>query len=253
MCTGKIKKFPDNLRIGTSGWNYKSWQGEFYPEGINDSELLPYYAERFNTVELNNSFYQLPDKGHIKIWRKMTPQGFIFSCKASRYITHMKKLLDPEEGISKLFASLSHFEEKLGPIVFQLPPNWRVNIGRLRSFIHTLSNDYRYVFEFRDKSWHREDVYELLRGANLTLCFYDFKGFQSPEVITSDLIYVRLHGPKEKPYEGSYDGRILAGLAQKFLHWLDEGKTVYCYFDNDKKGAAPKDAIRLIDKVVGQS
>lgn len=242
----------NHIYIGTSGWSFDSWIGSFYPKDIKNNDRLSHYAETFSTVELNNSFYQLPSKKSIQHWLKATSDDFIFSCKASRYITHMKKLNDAKPDVDHLFESLEHFGEQLGPVLFQLPPNWHMDIERLAKFVRTLPKDHRYTFEFRDKSWLCEQVYDLLEKYDIALCFYDFKGYQSPEVITSDFIYVRLHGPTEQAYEGAYDGRTLAGYAQKFIRWQKEGKSVFCYFDNDQKANAPKDAVKLMDSLERQ-
>lgn len=243
--------YTNNIHIGTSGWNFDSWVGEFYEDNVED--MLPAYANTFGTVELNNSFYSLPDKKNVKDWRSKTPSGFIFSCKASRYITHMKKLKDPEEGVGNLMESLEPFGKKLGPVLFQLPPSWNVNTKRLEAFLKVLPDGHRYTFELRDKSWLCDEVYDLLEDHGVALCFYDYKGHQSPQIPTADFIYMRLHGPKTKAYAGSYDGRTLAGYAKKFLNWAADGKEIYCYFDNDQKSCAPKDAQKLIKSIERQA
>lgn len=241
------------LYIGTSGWGFKSWIGEFYPQKIAQHNMLKHYAKSFQTVELNNSFYRLPEKQSILNWKESTPDNFLFSCKASRYITHMKKLREPEQGIRHLFKSLEFFGKKLGPILFQFPPNWHLDLERLQNFIKALPENHRYTMEFREKSWLCQRVYDLLDQYKIALCFYDYRGYQSPEVATGDFIYVRLHGPEQQAYQGSYDGRTLAGYAQKFLRWLDEGKVVFCYFDNDRKACAPHDAKRLQESIERQT
>ncbi|GGI76322.1 DUF72 domain-containing protein [Legionella impletisoli] len=241
------------IYIGTSGWNYDDWDEDFYSKSNGKEVHLQIYANHFNTVELNSSFYHLPSPSEIQDWRKKTPKTFLFSCKANRYITHMKKLSDPKEPINHLLKTLKHFEQQLGPVLFQLPPYLKLDLERLNKFINNLPNKYHYTFEFRNKSWFCDKVYELLQKNNITLCFYDFKGYQSPEIITSDLIYVRLHGPEKEPYQGRYDGRTLAGYAQKFLNWQEEGKSIFCYFDNTKSCAAPYDAKFLLGSLSRQS
>ncbi|STY29639.1 Protein of uncharacterised function DUF72 [Legionella wadsworthii] len=149
--------------------------------------------------------------------------------------------------MKKLFTNLSYFGEKIGPILFQLPPRWHKNIERFGEFIKQLTKDYRYAFEFRDRTWLDEDVYELLREYNIASCFYDFKAYQAPEIVTSDLIYIRLHGPHAAPYTGSYSRDKLAHYATKIHNWEKEGKLVYCYFDNDQNAYAPRDSQRLIE------
>lgn len=243
----------DLIRVGTSGWNFDSWAGRFYEEDIKKEEMLRAYADTFETVELNNSFYSLPEEKSIKSWKEDVSGKFLFSCKASRYITHMKKLKEPEEGVDALLEALEPFEKNLGPILFQLPPKWSVDKERLEAFLKYLPEKHRYSFEFRDRSWLCDDVYTLLEEYGAALCFYDYEGFQSPEIPTADFIYVRLHGTHRKAYEGSYDGRTLAGYAQKFLNWAQEGKDVFCYLDNDKKSCAPQDAQRLKESIKRQS
>ncbi len=237
------------IYIGTSGWNYKTWKGLFYPENVRQADLLRKYAESFSTVELNTSFYHVPKKTSVETWAEQSPDNFLFACKASRYLTHMKKLKEPEEGLARLWEVFEPFGDKQGPILFQLPPGWKVNPERLAEFISHLPPRYRYTFEFRNQTWLRDEVYDLLRENNICLCFYDFKQFRPPEVVTADFIYIRLHGPMETPYWGSYEEDDLKNYTKKIKRWSKEGKDVYCYFDNDHEANAPKDALRLIDKV----
>ena len=231
--------------IGTSGWSYSGWLGNFYPEKIPSNKILPYYASILDTVELNNSFYQIPKEKNIRNWVEITPSNFIFSCKANRYITHFKKLKDCRESLNRLLEAFSHFEEKLGPILFQFPPSWKAEISILKTFISDLPRDYFYTFEFRNKSWFCDELYELLDKNQMSLCFYDHKMYRSPEVITSNFIYIRMHGPQKEAYKGAYEDSTLMEYAEKFTHWLKEGKNIYCYFDNDEKANAPVDAQRL--------
>lgn len=240
------------IRIGTSGWNYKSWVGPFYPDKTGQERLLAEYAKAFDSVELNNSFYHLPGRKSVEKWRDTTPRGFLFACKANRFITHMKKLKDPRPGLARFLKSVKPLGGKLGPILFQLPPHWRVDAERLEGFCKALPKGGRYAFELRDKSWLREEIYDVLRRHNSALCFYDLKGFRSPEIVTADFVYVRLHGPREEPYQGSYDWRTLAAYARKFRRWSQGGCDVFCYFDNDQEACAPHDARRLIKSVAGK-
>jgi uncharacterized protein YecE (DUF72 family) len=242
-----------HVHIGTSGWTYDGWMGKFYPEDVKSRDLLPEYAKTFDTVELNTSFYHLPKATSVEQWNHKSPGDFIFSYKASRYITHRKKLKDPHKGLDRMLDTVTRFDKKLGPILFQLPPHWKLNFQRLREFIEALPSKYRYTFEFRDRSWLCEEVYKLLEGHNIALCFYDYRGFRCPERVTADFIYLRLHGPNPEAYTGSYDGRTLAAYARKIQGWLGEGKDVFCYFDNDQKAYAPSDARRLRDKLETRS
>ena len=232
------------IYLGTSGWHYDHWQGTFYPEELTTEAWLKYYASHFRTVEINNSFYQVPEAETMARWREATPDGFLFSVKASRYITHMKKLKEPEEPVAGFLERVALLQEKLGPILFQLPPHWRYNGERLESFLGTLPRGYRYTFEFRDPSWFNAQAYEALARHNAAFCMYHLAGRLSPKEITADWIYVRLHGP-DGAYEGKYDKQELAGWAGAFSTWLDQGKTVYCYFDNDQRGYAVQNASEL--------
>ncbi|TAL63008.1 MAG: DUF72 domain-containing protein [Legionella sp.] len=232
--------------IGTSGWSYEGWLGNFYPEKIKSQLVLPFYATKLDSVELNNSFYQIPKEKNVKIWTEITPEDFVFSCKANRYITHIKRLKEIQETVTKLLEVFSHFGDKLGPILFQFPPYWPVNIPRLTEFIHSLPKEFLYTFEFRHQSWFCDELYELLDKNQMSLCFYDHKLYRSPEIVTSaPFIYIRMHGPDEQAYQGAYEEATLQEYAQKCRKWHAEGKTIYCYFDNDDKANAPKDAQRL--------
>ncbi|MGJ3246903.1 MAG: DUF72 domain-containing protein [Elainellaceae cyanobacterium] len=235
----------NRIRIGTSGWHYPHWSGSFYPENIATEHWLDYYAEHFHTAEINNSFYQLPAKTTFEHWRASVPSDFTFAVKASSYITHRKKLNDPEESVQNFFERVQILGDQTGPILFQLPPRWHCNLERLAAFLNVLPTEYRYTFEFRDRTWLIPETYELLANHNAALCIYDWGGERSPTEVTADFIYLRLHGPKA-PYQGEYSTQALAGWAGAFSTWARQGKDVYCYFDADEKGIAPNDAQRLI-------
>jgi uncharacterized protein YecE (DUF72 family) len=234
----------DKLHIGTSGWHYKHWKGPFYPEEMNENDFLDFYAERFHTVEINNSFYNLPEAKTLRQWRDMVPKKFIFSVKASRYITHMKKLKDLNKSLSTLLRRLKSLGDKMGPILFQLPPKWNVNVERLKSFLDTLPEKNQYAFEFRDHSWFEQEVYGTLTEHDAAFCIYELAGTISPLKVTADFIYIRLHGPGSA-YEGSYSEKTLKNWAGNIAKWTRDGKTVYCYFDNDQDGYAPKNSLTL--------
>ncbi len=242
-------KNAEHILIGTSGWNYDHWQGPFYPEDLANSKWLDFYSKTFSTVEVNNSFYQLPAEKTFKSWRENTPAGFTFAVKASRYITHMKKLKDPGEALTKFFKRVEILGDKMGPVLFQLPPRWKANPERLRAFIKLLSRDHRYTFEFRDNSWWHSEIFQILSDANAAFCIYELAGVISPREITADFIYIRLHGPGDK-YQGQYDNRTLAGWTGAFANWIKKVNTIYCYFDNDQNGYAAQDAARLQEMTV---
>lgn len=231
------------IYIGTSGWHYKHWIGTYYPAGTKDAEQMTFYLNDFTTVELNNSFYRLPEKKTFEGWRKAAPPGFVFAVKASRFITHNKKLKDPETTIAKFFDQLKGLKEKLGPVLFQLPPGWNVNEERLAAFLSSLPEKIRYVFEFRNHTWYTDNVYELLRKYNCAFCIYELDHHLSPMVETADFIYIRLHGPGAK-YQGSYSRKVLNQWAVQCREWK-KTKDVFVYFDNDQHGYAAFNALTL--------
>lgn len=238
------------MHIATSGWHYGHWIGPFYPVGVRKKDLLGYYCTRFNTVEINNSFYRLPDEKTLAMWRETVPEDFIFSVKASRFITHMKRLNDPDRTLPAFFERMASLGAKLGPVLFQLPPRFKVDMERFEEFLKALPGGRRYAFEFRDTSWFEEGVYEMLKKYNAAFCIYDLDFILSPREITADFIYVRLHGPAGR-YRGRYGDGVLSDWAEFFSRSIRKVKAVYCYFDNDEAGYAPQDAWRLIEMLQG--
>lgn len=232
------------ILIGTSGWQYKHWRGPFYPADLPASRMLAFYLEHFDTVEVNNSFYHLPAPATFENWKAASPPGFLFAVKGSRFITHMKKLKDPEPSSQKFFDAVAGLGRKLGPILWQLPPFWQVNTERLDEFLAVLPRRRRYAFEFRNETWFTEEVNAILRRRKAAFCIYDFDYRQSPRTVTADWVYVRLHGPDGK-YAGSYSDDALKEWARQFEAWSREGRDVYCYFDNDQAGYAVQNALRL--------
>jgi len=236
------------VHVGTSGWNYNHWAGPFYPEDLPQHRWLDYYAERFRSVEVNNTFYQLPHKDTLRQWYQTVPDDFLFAVKASRYITHMKKLKEPRESLARFLDAVRVLEDKLGPILFQLPPRWHFNGDRLASFLDLLPDDLRYTFEFRDESWVNEETYKLLREKGAAFCIYELAGYLSPREVTADLAYVRLHGPGDK-YQGDYSDQTLSDWAGTCRDWAAQGREVWCYFDNDQAGFAAQNALRLQEMI----
>jgi uncharacterized protein YecE (DUF72 family) len=206
--------------------------------------MLPWYQEHFDTVEINSSFYRLPPKTALDAWRSSTPPNFRFAVKGSRFLTHMKKLKDPAEGIARFFSCVDLLRAKLGPILFQLPPRFEVNLQRLGDFLDVLPPRHRYAFEFRDPSWNVPAVYNLLRRRRAAYCSFHLAGYQSPLEITADFAYVRLHGPGNR-YQGNYSDDALHDWALKIKEWQKHLDTIYVYFDNDEAGYAAHDAMRL--------
>lgn len=239
------------IHIGTSGWNYDHWRGPFYPKDLPQGAWLDFYAQQFHTVEINNSFYRLPEKSTFESWRDTVPEDFLFAVKGSRYITHMKKLKDPQESLARFVDRVRGLGAKLGPVLFQLPPRWRVNVERLEAFLGALPGDLRWAFEFRDTSWFGEATSELLRQYGAAFCIYQFAGTLSPREVTADFVYIRLHGPQQEAYRGQYDETTLREWAGAMRTWAEAGREVFCYFDNDEKGYAAQDALRLQELLGG--
>jgi uncharacterized protein YecE (DUF72 family) len=223
-----------------------SWRGPFYPEKMKSKEFLSFYMTRFGTAELNNPFYRLPTEAAVTCWRDTTPGDFVFAWKASRYITHMLKLRNAEEGLRVMFDRAEGLGPKLGPVLFQLPPNFRADRERLASFLRLLPPRHRYTFEFRHPSWYEPPILDLLRDHDISLCLSDHAKAPAPWEVTASFVYIRGHGPSGW-YWGSYTDETLARWAKHIEEWRGEGRAVYCYFDNDIKSAAPEDARRLLD------
>jgi uncharacterized protein YecE (DUF72 family) len=243
---------PCDIRIGTSGFHYNHWKGPFYPEKMPAAAMLEFYTQHFDTVELNNSFYRLPTASAFECWRDATPVNFIFAVKASRFITHNKKLKDPENAIDNLLPRAAHLGNKLGPVLFQLPPKRRVNTERLQNLLQILSSELRYAFEFRELSWITDEVCGILREFNAAFCIYELAGYQSPLSVTADFTYARLHGPESGKYQGSYSEHQLSQWARQIESWAKELKAIYFYFDNDQAGYAVANALRLREMIFGR-
>ncbi|MEP7152664.1 MAG: DUF72 domain-containing protein [Nitrospira sp.] len=239
-----------HVRIGTSGWHYQHWRGPYYPPSVPPRAMLNYYAREFDTVEVNNSFYRLPSTTTFDTWNNSTPAGFCFAVKASRFLTHRKKLLDPGPALERLMEATAGLEAKLGPILFQLPPNWHCNPDRLKDFLRALPTGRRYSIEFRDQSWHTLRVFDLLRKHNVAFCIYELGGVRSVREVTADFVYVRLHGPGSK-YQGDYSTKTLKSWAAHIERWIESDRDVYVYFDNDQAGYAVKNAQEL-KRIIGR-
>lgn len=237
------------VRIGTSGWHYMHWKGPFYPKDMRPGQFLACYSSRFATVEINNTFYRLPAAGTFETWREVAPPGFVYAVKASRFITHLKKLSDPPNAIRDFFARVEGLGSTLGPILFQLPPHWGFNGPRLEAFLAALPPGRRCAFEFRDPSWFTREAYDALARAGAALCIYDMNGHVSPIELTGNWTYIRFHGML---YSGSYSAKDLAPWAALIRRYTGEGRDVYAYFNNDSLGRAPNDAVRLREMVEGR-
>mgnify|MGYP006286029843 CR=1 FL=1 len=236
---------PNNkIHIGTSGWQYDDWKGKYYPASIKNEDLLGEYQKAFSTVEVNNSFYQLPSEKTLIHWAEKTREDFKFAMKANRYITHMKKLNEPEEALEKMFGRFDVISGKIAVILFQLPPNWKANAERLKDFFGLLPDDHKYTIEFRNESWYDDEIYDVLKQQNAALCIHDIDGKLTPAELTADFTYIRLHGPNKR-YEGSYSDEQLSEWKDRIENFLQETNEVFCYFNNDTNANAPINAEKL--------
>jgi uncharacterized protein YecE (DUF72 family) len=236
------------LRVGCSGWQYKHWRGNFYPADVPTSRWLEHYATVFDTVELNNSFYRLPEAHSFEAWRQRVPPDFVYAVKASRYLTHLKKLKDPQPPIDLLFSRLAHLGSALGPVLYQLPPRFPINLDRLTTFLQALPQGFIHVIEFRDPSWYVEEVFNVLKQYDVSLCLHDMEGSRTGFRAAGPAVYIRFHGPQK--YHGRYSDHRLAEAADWCAARLGEDVPVYAYFNNDTGGQAPRDALRFRDLVI---
>lgn len=231
--------------IGTSGFYYDHWVGKCYPEGISKRDLLPFYAERFETVEINSTFYHLPRKSTIEHWLEVTPEEFRFTLKAYRGITHYKKLQDATSELLAFLHLVKPLKPKLGVLLFQLPPQLKRDLKLLESFLSELPSGYRCAFEFRNESWIDDELFILLEAHGAGFCINDFDKIQSPWEVTAPFAYVRMHGPDGR-YRGRYDKKQIAALGKRLSEIAEQGHEVYCYFNNDEKGHAWENAQMLM-------
>ena len=238
-----------SLRVGCSGWNYKTWRGPFYPRELPTSRWLDYYAAQFDTVEVNNTFYRLPPRSTFAAWREQVPRGFLVAVKASRYLTHMKRLRDPEEPLARLFSRASALGTALGPVLYQLPASFAIDLARLDGFLSALPRTWegrrlRHVIEFRDPSWYVSETYSLLRRHRIALCLHDKEGSAISSPFVGPFVYVRFHGTTGR-YHGRYGAAQLARYAHALAEQARDGRRVYAYFNNDPEAAAVADAHEL--------
>ena len=235
-----------DVRIGTSGWVYPHWKGDYYPEDLPQRDWFGHYVRDFDTVEINNTFYRLPKAETFEHWREVAPKNFLYTFTASRYITHIKRLLDPEASLEKFLERATLAAESLGPILFQLPPRWKADAERLEKFLLALPKDLVKVFEFRDDSWHQEPIRELLERYNVAFCIHDHHSIgECPDWVTADTVYLRFHGPAEAQYSGSYSDEVLQTQAKRITAWQKKGRSVFVYFNNDVGGHAVHNALTL--------
>lgn len=234
------------LNIGCSGFSYDYWKGTFYPDDLPKRGWFEYYSKRFSTVELNVTFYHLPDKETFNKWYKETPPGFIFSVKGSRFITHIKKLKASSEPVGVFFSRVLALKEKLGVILWQLPKELRADPARLSDFLELLRPyGVRNTFEFRERTWVSKKVISLLEKENASLCMADWPEFLHDLPLTSDFVYIRRHG-ESGSYATCYSHEQLKADARRIQKYLKQKNDVFIYFNNDAFGYAPKNALELI-------
>ncbi|MFQ6618485.1 MAG: DUF72 domain-containing protein [Fidelibacterota bacterium] len=239
-----------DIHIGTSGFSYKGWVGIFYPPSVHPGKWLEFYSRHFSTVEMNSTFYHLPKPVTMENWRLRVPENFVFSLKASRFLTHQKKLSDPEEPLQNFLDLAVLMKEKLGCIIYQLPPGLKSDTGLLEHFLSILPKNLEHTIEFRNNDWHRKEVKSMLEKYNVSFCINDFRGIDCPEWVTSDVVYIRRHGPGGY-YQGSYTDEMLKDLSFSIEKYLKEGKKVYTYFNNDIGGCAIENARTLRKFLLG--
>ena len=234
------------VHLGTSGYVYRHWRGDFYPADLATGRWLPYYARVFHTVELNATFYRLPTPEAVEGWRRQVPRGFRFAAKGSRFLTHMKRLLETGEGLSRFYGLVRGLGPALGPVLWQLPPQMtKPDAGRLENFLAHLPTDLTSAFEFRHAAWYREDILRLLDAYGAAVVEHDLLDVRPPRP-TGRFRYLRFHGATQK-YASGYGRRALAPHAKDLAAWRDAGGEAWVFFNNDLGGHAPRDALELAD------
>lgn len=232
------------ILVGTSGFVYDHWRGLFYPEKLAKAKWLQFYVTQFTTVEINNSFYRLPSEEAFASWRDSTPANFIFAVKASRFITHIKRLKNTAEAVELFISGAKILGDKLGPLLYQLPPNMHRNDEVLAAFLSGLPPGMKHVIEFRHESWLDKGVFEILHNYNVGFCIFDMPALACPVVVTADFAYVRFHGSSGL-YSSCYSDEELADWARKLAKLAANLKEIYIYFNNDAEAFAVRNAVTL--------
>lgn len=238
------------IRIGCSGWQYKHWREIFYPKGLAQTRWFAFYADHFDTVEINSSFYHLPKATTFEKWRDQAPPGFCYAIKANRFITQAKKLLDCDEPMDRMMSATRHLDGRLGPMLYQLPPSLKLDLERLEAFLPLLPKDVASIFEFRDKSWYMPETFDLLDRHGVGFCVHDMRGSASDRIAVGKAAYVRFHGGVGK-YWGRYSDERLMSWAEWMVEQKRGGRSVWAYFNNDIHGHALDDA-QTLKSMVGQ-
>ena len=232
------------IHVGCSGWVYKHWRGILYPEGLPQTRWFQRYAEEFDTVEINASFYRVPKPETFDGWRNKAPQGFRYAVKVNRFITHLKKLVDVEGTLNDFVALARRLGPTLGPLLYQLPPSLKLDLERLETFLKAVPKDLSNVFEFRNKSWYVPELYALLDKYGASFCIHDMPGSQCERIAVGPIAYVRFHGGEGK-YWGRYSDQGLLSWTDWIVDQARAGRSVWCYFNNDIHGHAIHDAQTL--------
>lgn len=236
------------IYVGTSGWSYKHWKDTFYPPKTKPSDYLSFYAKHFKVTEINSSFYRLPLATTLESWKAQVPEDFLFCPKMSRFLSHMKKLNDPEEPLERFFRLFEPMKEQMGPVLIQLPANAGFKAATVRRFYEILQQyypEYNFALEVRHESWYSEESLDLMRQYNIAMVIAQSDRFIHRELITAKDIYFRFHGPAEL-YASSYSAETLKGYAAKFKNWAEDGHRVWVFFNNDVNVHAIHNAKELI-------
>jgi uncharacterized protein YecE (DUF72 family) len=239
------------LRVGTSGWQYRHWKGRFYPKELPTSRWLAYYAERFDTVELNNPFYRQPEKKTFEKWRRSAPEDFVYAVKLSRFITHIKRLRIEPDSVERSYGTMAGLQKKAAVVLVQLPPRMKFDAERAERFFGMVApRRRRHALEPRDASWFTDEALALLRRRKVALVIGDTPHWPTHAAVTADFVYLRFHGPGRR-YGSNYEEDALREWAERIRGWRADGLDVFAYFNNDELGYAPKNALRLRQLAVG--
>lgn len=245
-CKSRVRNYDVQTWVGTSGFSYPEWRGSFYPDKMPPAKMLAYYAERLSTVEINNTFYRMPRSEMLAGWAATTPAGFRFVPKAPQQITHRQKLAGSAEAVGFFLRALSAFGDKLGAVLFQLPPFFAKDLPRLQDFLALLPEGTRVAFEFRHRSWFDDAVYDALKSKGVALCIAEADDVATPAIATAAWGYLRLR-------RTDYDERALDTWAGKLAELGSAWDSAYVFFKHEDAGKGPKLAVQFIQKLVGHS
>lgn len=233
-----------SIRVGCSGWQYRHWKESFYPSTLPQKKWLESYAERFDTVEVNNSFYRLPSEKTFSAWRERVPDFFVFAVKASRYLTHIRRLKEPADPLRLFWSRARLLGSKLGPVLYQLPPYWKRNERRFFDLLDALPEEPLQVVEFRDPTWYTDAIFRAMEAKGVAMCIHDHHESAAPRETIGPFGYVRFHGA-DGHYQGAYSDRALQDWAAWLAKEARSGKPIYAYFNNDTGAYAPRNAQTL--------